>query len=193
MNIIILLIIILIYFFIIYSIEKFFSFEKSLIVKSVIFTLLIFIYKLKLHIKLPYYIYIIFIIYGIIIIFLPQKWIKSDSFRIYINRKRMILIPLSASIVEEVFFRGILNTKLLFIYNNIYIAVMISSLLFALIHIFNLFNGIENKRYFFITFPIRFGFGLFFSYVYFKYGLLSAIILHFLIDFPALYRIYKLQ
>ncbi|WP_129408260.1 CPBP family glutamic-type intramembrane protease [Marinitoga lauensis] len=84
-----------------------------------------------------------------------------------------------------------LNELLLNIINNIVYVSLISSLAFALIHIFNLLNGIENRKYFLITFPLRFAFGLFFSFIYFEYGLLNSIILHFLVDFPALYRIYK--
>lgn len=190
MNIFMFFLSLLIYFIIIYNIEKRIIFERALLLKTIIFSLLIPIFKLNFYEKLPYMLYIIFIIYGIILIFLPEKWVKMGSFKIYINKKRLFLIPLSASITEEVFFRGILNEILLNIIDNLVYISIISSFLFALVHIFNLINGIENKKYFIITFPLRFLFGLFFSYVYFKYGLLNSIILHFLVDFPALYKIY---
>ncbi|KAF2956519.1 CPBP family intramembrane glutamic endopeptidase [Marinitoga sp. 38H-ov] len=182
---------IVLYFFIIYLIERNIQFEKGLIIKSIIFLLLIPLYNLIIFIKIPYLIYLIFLIYGIIINILPDKWVKTNSLKFYINRKRLFLIPIAASITEEVFFRGILNELLLNELSNIMHVSIISSFLFALIHIFNLFNGLESKKYFVLTFPIRFAFGLFFSFLYFKYGIISAIFVHFLVDFSALLRIYK--
>ncbi|SHE89025.1 hypothetical protein SAMN02745164_01350 [Marinitoga hydrogenitolerans DSM 16785] len=193
MSLILLLLSIIIYFILIYTIEKKYTFEQSLIIKIALFSLLIPIFKIPFYSETPYSLYYIFIIYGIVLILLPEKWIKTSGFRLYINKKRLFLIPLSASITEEVFFRGILNELLLNVYNSIIIVSIISSFLFALIHIFNFINGIENKKYFLLTFPLRFAFGLFFSYIYFKYGLFSVIIIHFLVDFPALYRLYKLN
>jgi hypothetical protein len=182
---------IILYFLLIYLIEKNIKFETGLLLKSILFAILIPIYNLKFHLDSPSLIYIIFIVYGIIINILPEKWIKTNSLRIYINTKRLILIPISASITEEVFFRGILNELLVDVINNVIYVSLISSFLFALIHIFNFLNGIEEKKYFLITFPFRFAFGMFFSIIYFKYGILSTIFLHFLVDFPALLRIYK--
>ncbi|OQY10261.1 MAG: hypothetical protein B6I29_01880 [Marinitoga sp. 4572_148] len=180
-----------IYFLIIYLIEKKLSFEQGLLTKIVIFSLFIPIFNLPTYKAVPLYLYVIFIIYGIIIILLPEKMVKQPSFRVYINTKRLILLPLSAAINEEVFFRGILNKFLFQAIENIIIVSFISSVLFALMHIFNFFNGVENKKYFIIISPIRFAFGFFFSIVNYEYGLLSVIIIHFLIDFPVFYRMYR--
>ncbi|WGS64531.1 CPBP family intramembrane glutamic endopeptidase [Marinitoga aeolica] len=187
----ILFLLIALYFLMVFFIEKKIPFEKGLLTKIIIFSLFIPIFKLELYKNIPLQLYIIFIVYGIVIVLLPEKIVKLPSFGIYLNIKRLILIPLSAATSEEVFFRGILNKYLFQAVENIIIVAIISSTLFALMHIFNYFNGIESKRYFLLISPVRFAFGFFFSIVNYKYGLLSVIIIHFLIDFPVFYRIYK--
>ncbi|GAB6189449.1 hypothetical protein JCM30566_11880 [Marinitoga arctica] len=187
---IILPLLIFIYLSIIFIIEKEMPFEKGLILKILLFSLLIPIFKLELYKGIPYHLYLIFIAYGVIILMLPEKIVKLPSFKIYLNKKRLILIPLSAAINEEIFFRGVLNKFLFQISKNKITIYLVSSFLFALIHIFNYINGIESKKYFLLIFPVRFAFGLFFSIINNEWGLLSVIIIHFLIDFPVFYRIY---
>ncbi|AEX85088.1 CAAX amino terminal protease family [Marinitoga piezophila KA3] len=193
MQILILAIILAAYFLFIYLIEKKYPLERASTIKIIFSLILIPIAGLKLYTFNLQYLKLlsVFVVYGIAIITLPEKIIKSDGLRIYLNKNLVFLIPLSAAITEEVLFRGILNTYLIKILNMEFYSVLISSFLFAMVHIFNVINGMEKKKYFFISFPLRFGFGLFFSYIYFEYGIINAILLHFLIDFPALYRIYN--
>ncbi|MEO9146319.1 MAG: type II CAAX endopeptidase family protein [Ginsengibacter sp.] len=96
------------------------------------------------------------------------------------NHEALILFTcLTAAFTEEFIFRGYLLPRLQIVFNNIWVSIIISSVLFGLSHFgFGDFNR--------MLFP--FIIGIIFSWVYYKYRSLAILIIcHFLMDFYSLY------
>ena len=89
--------------------------------------------------------------------------------QIFFLLKVILLVP----ILEEVFFRGVVLRIFLNKNASIILSIIISSLLFALIH----FNPLSIN---YITILTAFSFGIIAGIVYIRYGLLYAIIFHML-------------
>jgi membrane protease YdiL (CAAX protease family) len=90
------------------------------------------------------------------------------------NKWLMIFTALTAGVVEELLFRGYLFSRLQFIFNNSYLAVIISSLLFGLIHFG--YGTVQN-----VVIPTFIGFAFALFYNRYK-SIMVLIIAHFLYD-----------
>ena len=90
------------------------------------------------------------------------------------NRWLMVFTALTAGVVEELLFRGYLLSRLQFIFNNKYLPVVISSLLFGLIHFG--YGTVQN-----VVVPTFIGFV--FALYYNRYKNIKVLIIsHFLYD-----------
>jgi len=94
------------------------------------------------------------------------------------NPALLIFIAITAGITEEYIFRGYIMSRLALLINNKHLVVIVSALLFALVHL-------GYKTYTELIFA--FGIGIVLGYHYQKYRSLTTVIaVHFLIDAIAL-------
>jgi membrane protease YdiL (CAAX protease family) len=107
-------------------------------------------------------------------------WSNSDKLKsmlhlLWQHKLLLLFTTLSAAIIEELLFRGYLMPRLQILLKKTYLAVIISSLLFGLVHYsYGNFSAIINALII----------GLIFAYHYQKYRNIKVLIIcHFLIDF----------
>ena len=82
---------------------------------------------------------------------------------------------------EELIFRALLIGVPSYLFSwNQYFLILVSSALFALLHLFNF----KSRR--FLTILIHFYMGIVLAYIYLKYGLWMAIMIHYLYDVMAM-------
>lgn len=99
------------------------------------------------------------------------------------NKLLVLFTVLTAGIVEELIFRGYLQPRLEIIFKNPYLAIIISSILFALLHYG--YGTVINVIGPFII-------GLVFSYYYWKYRNIKVLIIcHFLWDLFSTFLLLK--
>jgi membrane protease YdiL (CAAX protease family) len=101
------------------------------------------------------------------------------------NRWLLALTLLTAGVTEELIFRGYLLPRFAVFFNNPYIAVFVSSLLFAFVHAG--YGTIENMAGPFII-------GAVFAIHYLKYrNIVFLIVFHFLWDMFAFFALFRMQ
>ena len=94
------------------------------------------------------------------------------------NFLMLFFVCLTAGVTEEIIFRGFIQTRLQKIYNNSFVSITITALLFGLAHF--TYGTIGN-----VAIPVLIG--LIFGIFYQKYSNLKVLIIaHFLIDFISL-------
>ncbi len=94
----------------------------------------------------------------------------------------IFFVCLTAGVTEEIIFRGFIQTRLQKIYNNSFVSIPITAVLFGLAHFS--YGTISN-----VAIPVLIG--LIFGIFYQKYSNIKILILvHFLIDFISLLSVY---
>ena len=108
---------------------------------------------------------------------ISSKLSEINSF-LHHNFWMIFFVSLTAGVTEEIIFRGYIQTRLQIIYNNSFISIAITSVLFGLMHL--TYGTVSN-------FAVALIIGVIFGIFYHKYkNIKILIVVHFLIDFISL-------